>query len=53
VGRGHAVEEPEDFKLGFELVGDAVDDQIGVADGVFDGGDKGDGWSLRKTSLRG
>ena len=42
VGRGHAVEEPEDFKLGLELVGDAVDDQIGVANGVLDGGDEAD-----------
>ena len=52
-GRGHAVEKQKDFQLGFELVGDAVDDEIGIADRVFDGGDKGDGWSLRKTSLRG
>lgn len=37
-GRGHAVEEPEDFEFRFELVGDTVDDQIGLADGVCDGG---------------
>jgi hypothetical protein len=40
VGRSHAVEEPENFKFGFELVGDTVDDQAGLADGVFDGGDE-------------
>jgi len=44
--RGHAVEEPENFQLGFELVGDAIDDQVGVADGFLDGGDEGD-MSLR------
>jgi len=42
VGRGHAVEEPENFKLGLEFVGDAVDDQIGVSDGVLNGGDEAD-----------
>ena len=40
--RGHAVEEPENFQLGFELVGDTVDDQVGLADGVLDGGDEVD-----------
>src|ERR1035437_8900826 len=40
VGRGHAVEEPENFELGFELVGHAVDDQVRLADGVLDGGDE-------------
>ena len=43
--RGHAVEEQKDFELGFELVRNAVDDEIGVADRFFDGGDKGDGES--------
>jgi len=51
--RGHAVEEQEDFQLGFEFVGDAVDDEIGIADRFFDGGDEGDGEGLRDVSLRG
>ena len=50
--RGHAVEEQQNFQLGFEFVGNAVDDEIGIPYRVFDGRDKGDGESLR-ASLRG
>ena len=41
-GRGHAIEEAEDFELGFEFVGDAIDGEICFADGVFDGAGKAD-----------
>ena len=37
--RSHAVEKPKDLELRFELVGHAVDGQIGLAHGAFDGGD--------------
>ena len=43
VRRRHAVHQPENFELGLELVGDAVDDQIGFADRIFNRGDKCDG----------
>jgi len=44
--RGHAVEEQQNFQLGFEFVGNAVDDEIGIPYRVFDGGDEGDGQSF-------
>jgi len=34
-------QQPEDFQLGFQLIRNAVDHQIGLADDVFDGGDEG------------
>ena len=40
--RRHAVEEPENFELGLKLVGHAVNGQIGLAHGVFNGGDEAD-----------
>src|ERR1035441_2653488 len=40
--RGHAVEQPENFQLGFQLIRHAVDDQIGVAYRLLDGGDEDD-----------
>ncbi len=39
---GHAVEKGEDLELGFELVRDEVDGDLGVLDGVFNGGDEPD-----------
>ena len=38
--RRHAVKEPENLKLGFEFVGDAVNDEISLANSVFNRGDK-------------
>ena len=38
--RSHAVDHAEYFELGLELVGDEVDGEVGVADGVFDGEDE-------------
>jgi len=40
--RGHAVHEAEYFKFGFELVGNAIDGEVGVTQSVFNGGDEGD-----------
>ena len=37
---GHAVEHAEDFQLGLELVGDEIDGEVGVTDGVFDSEDE-------------
>src|SRR5690348_16494587 len=34
-GRRHAVEEPQDFELGFKLVRHAVDGEVSLAHGVF------------------
>ena len=42
-GGRHAVKQPKNLQLGFELVGHAVDDQIGVADGILNGRNKVDG----------
>ena len=52
-GRRHAVEEPEDFEFGFELVRYAIDHQVGIADSVFDGGDEGyrRGFALQLCAL--
>ncbi len=50
--RRHAVQQPENFELRFELVGNAVDDEVGVADGVFNGGDEGDGGQRLRTQAR-
>ena len=41
-GGSHAVDETPDFELRFEFVGDEIEDEVGVADGVFDGGDEVD-----------
>jgi hypothetical protein len=36
-GGRHAVYQPKNLQLGFELVGHAIDGQIGLADSVFNG----------------
>ena len=41
-GGGHAVDHAEDFELGFELVGDEVDGDVGVSDCVFYGESEGE-----------
>ncbi len=36
LGRGHAVDHAEDLELRLELIGNEVDGEVGLADGVFD-----------------
>ena len=36
-GGRHAVDHAEDLEFGLELVGNEVDGEVGVTDGVFDG----------------
>ena len=38
----HAVQQGEDLQFGFEFVGNEVDGEVGIVDGVFDGGDETD-----------
>ncbi len=38
--RRHAVKQAEYFEFGFELVRDAIDGEVRLADGFFDGGDE-------------
>ena len=38
--RGHAIEQPENFQLGLELVGDTIDGEVRIAHGIFNGGDE-------------
>jgi len=50
--RRHAIEQPEDFQLRFEFVGDAVDDEIGVTDSVLNGGNKGNRGQCLRTERK-
>ena len=39
-GGRHAVEQPEDFELRLQLIGHAINRQVGFAHCVFNGGDE-------------
>ena len=50
--RGHAVQQRENLQLRLQFIGDAIDRQIDLADGVLDGRDKGHvGQSFRADLL--
>jgi len=50
--RGHAVQQRENLQLRLQFIGDAIDRQIDLADGVLDGRDKGHvGQSFRAELL--
>ena len=50
--RGHAIQQPEDFELGFQLIRDTIDHQVGLADRLLDGGNKGDGGQGFRVAVR-
>jgi len=50
--RSHAVKQAEYFELRLKLVGDAIDGEIGIADGVFNGGDEDDASAVVGEGIR-
>ena len=49
--RSHAIKQAEDFELRLELVGHAVDGEIGLAHSIFNGGDEGYGRQSLRAEL--